>query len=205
MFNIEMAKQSTPKVYTKKGDAGATSLVGGQSIAKQDLRIEVYGTVDELNSVLGLLIARFNISPYKKSFETVPNFLQDIQRDLFDLGGQLACIDLEVSRKIPNLSEAHIQKLESQMDQMSLQLEPMTHFILPGGSELSSLCHIARTVCRRAERAWFRLNAESPLQELHGRFLNRLSDYFFVLARFTLKIEKIKEVLWMGRKSHEKP
>ena len=163
------------KIYTKGGDKGETSLYGGRRVSKDDLRIECYGTVDELNSFLGLLAAGINESD-------ISSFLYKIQKQLFDIGSLLAA-DPGKSLALPEIKEEDILSIEQQIDNMSSQLPPLKTFILPGGSREVSYAHICRTICRRAERRCISLGHEEYVKEIIIKYLNRLSDFFFVLSR----------------------
>jgi cob(I)alamin adenosyltransferase len=188
------------KIYTKTGDAGTTALFGGTRVPKDHIRIESYGTVDELNSHIGLIRDQEIHSHYKK-------ILIEIQDRLFTVGAILATPpEKEVLKngenRLKNLGiiESDIELLENEMDSMEKSLPPMTHFVLPGGHTTVSYCHIARCVCRRAERLAVQLDHNEPLSNSVIKYLNRLSDYLFVLARklsFDLKAEEIK---WIPRK-----
>lgn len=180
------------KIYTKTGDKGLTSLIGGSRVPKYHLRIECYGTVDELNSYIGLILCQ-DISFHYQSF------LKEIQDRLFTLGATLA-VDPEKSRmKIPDLTETDIHLLEEEMDKMNHGLSELKNFILPGGNTTVSYCHIARCICRRAERLVVQLASESFVDEKMTIYLNRLSDYLFVLAR-KLNFESGKpEHVWLPR------
>jgi cob(I)alamin adenosyltransferase len=164
------------KIYTRTGDLGLTSLFGGKRVSKADLRIDTYGTVDELNSWIGLL----RDQPVNSERTEFLIFLQD---RLFTTGSILATEPGNTKVKIPSLSATDIKNIENEIDKMDAGLEPMRSFILPGGHQSVSFCHVARTVCRRAERLTIALNASEPVGELVIQFLNRLSDYLFVLAR----------------------
>jgi len=180
------------KIYTKTGDKGFTSLIGGTRVAKYHIRIESYGTVDELNSYIGL-IADQEIAAHDKAV------LKEIQDRLFTIGSSLAS-DPEKSRMvIPDLRQTDIELLEKEMDAMDEQLPELRHFILPGGSNAISYCHIARCVCRRAERITVHLAEESPVDEKINIYLNRLSDYLFTLARKIGHDGKIPENQWIPR------
>jgi cob(I)alamin adenosyltransferase len=180
------------KIYTKTGDKGLTSLIGGTRVAKHHIRIESYGTVDELNSYIGL-ISDQDIMPHDKGI------LKQIQDRLFTIGSSLAA-DPEKSRMvIPDLHLADIELLEQEMDTMNEQLPELRHFILPGGSSTISYCHIARCVCRRAERITVHLAEESTVDEKVTIYLNRLSDYLFTLARKIGNDNKIPENQWIPR------
>ena len=179
-------------VYTRGGDAGMTSLVGGQRVKKNDIRIEAYGTVDELNSVIGLVAACPGIPP-----EETDN-LHYIQNKLFSLGGYLACRpDEGTYRMEPGISEADVEKLEKLTDIYDSRLEPFRTFILPGGSQAAATCHLARTVCRRAERRILDLaDTGAEIDPVALKFVNRLSDFLFVLARYNNSILGAPEIFW---------
>ena len=169
------------KIYTKNGDQGNTQLVDGSSVNKSDLRIESYGTVDELNSQIGVL--RSSLQGHRLA-DPLDEYLDQIQVWLFQLGSQLACTDSELAKQLPNLSDSEIQSLEAQIDNMDGKLPKLKNFILPGGHAMAAQAHICRVVSRRAERHCVHLNQINPLGTPAIPFLNRLSDYFFVLARF---------------------
>ena len=186
------------KIYTKTGDKGTTSLLGGTKVSKAHLRIEAYGTVDELNSHVGLCR---DLVPG----EHQQSMLQEIQDRLFTLGAALAC-DPErgPKMKIPDLKEADITLLEREMDAMNEKMPPMKSFILPGGHATVSQLHIARCVCRRAERCCVRLQeASQEVEAIVIKYLNRLSDYLFVLARYTAKLLLAAEIPWKPRTSQD--
>ncbi len=177
-------------VYTKTGDLGTTSLIGGTRIAKNHDKLEAYGTVDELNTHLGM-IRSFDID------ERCNNFLIVIQNHLFTIGAYLAT-DTEKSdlRSRLNTDEKYILDLEDEMDSLESELPPLTQFLLPGGHPTVSACHIARTVCRRAERRTITVSDESKSDNYVVRYLNRLSDYLFVLSRFQANRLNISEIPW---------
>jgi cob(I)alamin adenosyltransferase len=180
------------KIYTKTGDKGQTSLIGGTRVAKHHLRIETYGTVDELNSYIGLVRDAFQ-------HEHSKNILKEIQDRLFTIGASLAS-DPEKSRmKIPDLLESDVELLEKEIDKMNRHLPELKNFILPGGNIHSSYCHIARCVCRRAERLAVQLYESDRVDEKVIVYLNRLSDYLFVLARFISHTEHSEEIVWNPR------
>ena len=182
------------KIYTKTGDKGTTSLIGGTRVSKSHLRIEAYGTVDELNSYTGL--CRDLLTD-----ETSTAVLQEIQDRLFTIGSALACDpEKETKMKIPDLTEADITQLEKGIDQMNDRLPAMKSFILPGGHPSISHLHIARCICRRAERCCVRLESEkNGVEPLIIKYLNRLSDYLFVLARYTGHLRNIADIPWKPR------
>lgn len=164
------------KIYTKTGDEGMTSLVGGKRVKKCCARLDSYGSVDELNSFIGLLVTYI-------TDEADIAFLQKVQRELFMVGGSLAT-DLSVSEARCEVTQAMISDIESEIDRLSAVLPPLCSFVVPGGSRASALAHVCRTVCRRAERCVFALIEEGgAVEENVAVYLNRLSDYFFVLAR----------------------
>jgi cob(I)alamin adenosyltransferase len=180
------------KIYTKTGDKGFTSLIGGTRVAKHHIRIESYGTVDELNSYIGL-IGDQEIAEHDKKI------LKQIQDRLFTIGSSLAADPEKSKMVIPDLHLADIELLEKEMDKMNEDLPELRHFILPGGSNTISYCHIARCVCRRAERITVRLAEESTVDEKVNVYLNRLSDYLFTLARKIANDNKITENQWIPR------
>ena len=180
------------KIYTKTGDTGSTSLFGGRRISKDDLRIEAYGTIDELNSFIGLLNASF-------SEATQNYFLSEVQRRLFTIGSNLAS-DPEKRVIAPDIHDDDITTLENAMDTMDQFLEPLKNFILPGGDVAVAHAHMCRTVCRRAERRVITLDRLSKVDPIILVYLNRLSDYFFVLARYIAHSREVTEIIWVPRK-----
>jgi cob(I)alamin adenosyltransferase len=180
------------KIYTKTGDKGLTSLIGGTRVPKYDLRIESYGTVDELNSYIGIIRDQ-NISTQHKSV------LKEIQDRLFTIGAALASDPEKSKMKIPDLHMVDIELLEHQMDEMNDVLPELKHFILPGGDQVVSFCHISRCVCRRAERITVQLSEESFVDEKVIIYLNRLSDFLFVLARKIGHERNLEENKWIPR------
>lgn len=188
------------KVYTKTGDKGTTALFGGTRVPKFHIRIESYGTVDELNSYIGLIRDQEMDTHYK-------DVLIEIQDRLFTVGAILATDPEKAILKngkerlnIPKISEKDLDYLEKEIDSMETELPPMTHFVLPGGHTTVSYCHIARCVCRRAERLAAHLNDIEPTDEMVLKYLNRLSDYLFVLARKLTFDLKANEVKWIPKK-----
>lgn len=181
------------KIYTRTGDKGETGLLGGKRVPKDDLRIEAYGTVDELNSHLGLL--RDMSAPHHGEL------LVTIQNTLFAIGSRLASqSDEEAVRfKVPPIEEDAITALEHAMDRMDADLDPMRNFILPGGHPAASQAHVCRTVCRRAERCVVRLDREAPQDPILIRYLNRLSDLLFVLARHLARLNGAVDTPWTPR------
>ena len=173
------------RIYTRKGDGGKTSLGDGKRVRKDDLRVEAYGTVDELNSVIGCVLSHTLPNP-------ISQCLKRVQHALFDLGGEL-CIPGHSIMK-----SEQVKDLEDELDRLNQDLEPLQEFILPGGTEAASLCHLARTVCRRAERCLVKLLhcTESVDMHLALSYLNRLSDLLFVIARSLNREKKCPDVLW---------
>lgn len=182
------------KIYTKTGDKGTTSLIGGTKVAKSHLRIEAYGTVDELNSYTGL--CRDLLTDEKGRAA-----LQEIQDRLFTIGSSLACDPVkEPKMKIPDLKEQDITWLEAYIDSMNEVMPPMKNFILPGGHPTVSHLHVARCICRRAERCCVKLGLEEKeVEPIVIKYLNRLSDYLFVLARYTAHQSGAEEIPWKAR------
>ncbi len=189
------------KIYTKTGDKGTTALFGGTRVPKHHIRIESYGTVDELNSHIGLVRDQDIDTHYK-------DILANVQDKLFTVGAILATDPDKATLKsgkdrlnIPKISKEDITLLEHEMDAMNLELPEMSHFVLPGGHQTVSFCHIARCVCRRAERLASALNDLEPFQPETLTYLNRLSDYLFVLARKLSKDLQADEVKWIPKKN----
>ncbi|MFY8107848.1 MAG: cob(I)yrinic acid a,c-diamide adenosyltransferase [Bacteroidia bacterium] len=182
----------TFKIYTKTGDKGETSLIGGVRVPKYHLRIESYGTVDELNSYIGLVKDSLNDAE-------VSNLLQEIQDRLFTIGSVLASDPEKSKMKIPDLHESDIELLEKAIDYMNESLPDLTSFVLPGGHIAASYCHVARCVCRRAERLVVHLKTESEVPEIVSIYLNRLSDYLFVLSRKIIHDANATEIAWRPR------
>ncbi|RLA09502.1 MAG: cob(I)yrinic acid a,c-diamide adenosyltransferase [Gammaproteobacteria bacterium] len=176
------------KIYTRTGDDGSTGLGDGSRIGKDSLRVEAYGTVDELNSVLGVLLATSGSEPFGA-------LLSDIQHNLFDLGGEL-CIPGHTA-----ITSAQVDWLEQQLDDLNADLEPLKDFILPGGSPAAAHCHVARTVCRRAERLVVSLTRSDEINMAGLRYLNRLSDLLFVLARKLNQHLGVADRLWQHRRN----
>jgi cob(I)alamin adenosyltransferase len=180
------------KIYTKTGDKGETSLIGGVRVPKFHLRIESYGTIDELNSHLGMV--RDMIGDHHAR-----EVIYEIQDRLFTIGSVLASDPEKSKMKVPDLHLNDVTLLETEMDKMEEKLPELKHFILPGGHPSVSVCHIARCVCRRAERLVVHLQTESEVPEIISMYLNRLSDYLFMLARWIAKEVKIEETQWRPR------
>jgi cob(I)alamin adenosyltransferase len=199
--NYKFKKLIEMKIYTKTGDGGTTTLFGGTRVKKYNLRIESYGTVDELNSYIGLIKDQ-EIAPYVKES------LLKVQNELFTLGAMLATPpDKETLKSgkerlnIPKIDESSILFLENEIDKMEEELPQMTHFILPGGHQAVSFCHVARCVCRRAERLSVELNDQEAINSDILKYLNRLSDYLFVMARKLTKDLGIEEFKWIPEKN----
>ena len=181
--------------YTKTGDRGETSLIGGKRVPKYDDRVEAYGTVDELSAVMGVL------SDLEGIPEAVKDVLGVIQNKLFTLESHFALDRAsEVSKMIPSLEEEDVLFLERHIDAMNAELPELRAFVIPGGNMKASVSHVCRTVCRRAERQGWRLASQHPIDALDLKYLNRLSDYFFVLARFFGFLDKIDENNWESNK-----
>jgi cob(I)alamin adenosyltransferase len=180
------------KIYTKTGDQGTTALFGGKRVSKADLRIETYGTIDELNSWIGVLRDQ-DVNQSRKSI------LIEIQDRLFTIGSILATEPGNTKVKIPMLQENDVLLLEKQMDEMDAQLPPMKFFVLPGGNISVSFGHVARTVCRRAERLVIALHEMEPVDVIVIKYMNRLSDYLFVLCRMITAELNVEETPWKPR------
>ncbi len=182
------------KIYTKKGDEGETSLGGGQRVPKEHLRVTAYGTVDELNSQIGVALA----VGLRAELATV---LAEVQNELFDLGSDLAFVEEDKARyKLPQIEARHIERLEDLIDEMTAALGPLENFILPGGSLGAAQLHVARTVCRRAERDVAALMRQEPVGATGLAYLNRLSDALFVMARYENFLRGVAEPLWQPGK-----
>jgi cob(I)alamin adenosyltransferase len=181
------------KIYTKTGDKGETSLIGGTRVPKHHIRIEAYGTVDELNSYIGLV--RDLITEKHAQFK----LLVEVQDRLFTMGSILAADPEKNKMKLPELKESDIELLEKAIDEMDKVLPPMKHFVLPGGHSTISQVHIARCICRRAERNVLHLHELFPVNDLTFKYLNRLSDYLFTLSRQLALDYKAIETPWLPR------
>ncbi len=181
------------KIYTKTGDKGLTSLIGGTRVPKSSLRIDCYGTVDELNSYIGLLRDQ-DVNAVRR------DLLKEIQDRLFTIGSHLATDPSKDPRqRLPDLHAADVTLLETEMDRLDKELEPLREFVLPGGHPSVSFAHVARCVCRRAERLVIQLREESPVEDLVVIYLNRLSDFLFVLSRAMAHELGVAEVTWKPR------
>jgi len=186
------------KVYTRKGDQGETSLVGGARVRKDAARVEAYGTVDELNAALGLAGAEL-VDP---AFSDLREWLAVIQSALFDLGSELATPDVGERKgrgATRRVGEEDVAELEQWIDALDCELEPLRNFVLPGGSRAAAALHLACTVCRRAERRVVALGADEAVAPELVRYLNRLSDLLFTLARAVNQRAKVAQPLWVGR------
>ncbi len=177
------------KIYTKTGDKGETSLFGGERVPKDEPRIEAYGTVDELNSLIGAARS-FNDD------KSIDRMLGDIQNELFVLGADLATPPGSRKTSVPRVGRDAVASIEKMIDETDARMEPLKSFILPGGSRAASLLHLARTVCRRAERRVVSLKKQGEVSDDVLIYLNRLSDFLFVLARYANKTGKVTETLW---------
>ena len=182
------------KIYTKTGDRGTTALIGGTRVPKSHIRIETYGTVDELNSWVGVIAD--HLTDHHSRYT-----LKEVQDRLFTIGSSLACDPhKEPKLKIPDLHDEDVTLLEKEIDRMNETLEPMRAFILPGGAPASSFAHVARCVCRRAERLCVAMTeSEEEVEALVLQYLNRLSDYLFVLARYAAHLSGAEEIKWKPR------
>jgi len=190
------------RVYTRGGDCGETSLVGGQRVAKDSIRIESYGTVDELNAVLGIVRIASRLTPGGEKAENsrLDTLLDRIQNDLFNLGSDLATLSGDRHPKQPIVEARHVAELESEIDFFNEGLPELTSFVLPGGGPVGAFLHQARTVCRRAERSITRLAREEAIGEHCLPYLNRLSDLLFVLSRWAARMRGEGETLWDPRR-----
>jgi cob(I)alamin adenosyltransferase len=177
------------KIYTKTGDKGKTSLFGGLRVSKDALRIDAYGTIDELNSHIGAIRSM-------KPENEIDQVLENLQIDLFTLGADLATPSRKKGAVVKRIEPHHIGQAEKTIDHLDSRLEPLQNFILPGGSKIAAQIHIARTVCRRAERCVVRLSRKESIGTIPIIYLNRLSDLLFVLARYANKLERTEETKW---------
>jgi cob(I)alamin adenosyltransferase len=194
LLQHDLAIKMALKIYTKTGDKGTTSLIGGTKVPKSHMRIEAYGTIDELNSHIGLCCDLIDDLKHKE-------ILREIQDRLFTIGSSLACDPIkEPKMRLPDLKEEDIILLEKEIDKMDAAMPAMKNFIIPGGHITVSQLHIARCVCRRAERACVKLELESlEVDQIILKYLNRLSDYLFVLSRFTGQQLNVQEIPWKPR------
>lgn len=178
------------KIYTRTGDKGSTGLGDGSRVDKDSLRVEAYGTTDELNSVIGMVLSESVVT------EPLKRWLLEIQHDLFDLGAELCVPGHTV------LTEAFVERLENHIDAMNAELPYLKEFILPGGNRAATSCHLARTICRRAERRVLTLSKTESINDWGLKYLNRLSDFLFVAARVLARADGGEEVMW-NRKRFE--
>ncbi len=176
------------KIYTRTGDDGTTGLGDGSRIAKDHLRMQAIGTMDELNSLIGLMLTEINSS------DELNDIFLEVQHDLFDLGGELSIPDYQI------ITEDRITEIENILDQLNDTLPPLKNFILPGGNRAAGICHLARAVCRRAERELVSLEREAETNPNGKKYINRLSDLLFVCARILAKKDGGEEVLWHREK-----
>ena len=183
------------KIYTRTGDEGNTSLLGGKRLPKYHLRIEAYGTVDELNSFLGLLADQEAATSYQ-------SFIRTLQETLFSVGSHLATEPGNDKVKLPEIRTGIIEELEKSIDQMETELKPLRNFILPGGHPANSMAHVCRSICRRAERRIAELHHSSPIEDQILAIFNRLSDWLFVFSRYMSAQTQTSEIEWnpYGRK-----
>ena len=186
------------KVYTKTGDKGKTSLVGGQKVLKSNIRIHAYGEIDELNSIVGLCIEELKIQKY--DFKLLINSLVRVQNDLFNLGTILATKSEDMLPSMPRITEEDIVVLENEIDKANSDLPTLHSFVLPGGSKINAYLHLARTVCRRCERVSCSLFEQEKIDQIVVSYLNRLSDAFFVWSRFVIKVLNHEENIWEPNK-----
>lgn len=184
------------RVYTRGGDQGETSLIGGERVSKASLRLDCYGTVDETNATLGLSVEALCDSPAGP--ELIP-ILRRVQNELFNLGTELAAPQLELRAKLPGIEQRHVDALEREIDTFNEQLPALRSFVLPGGGWSSAYLHLARTVCRRCERLVVELAATDDVDPLAITYLNRLSDALFVWGRWAVYKEGREETLWDSR------
>jgi cob(I)alamin adenosyltransferase len=185
------------RIYTRTGDTGQTRLVGGQRVAKDDFRIDCYGTIDELNACIGAARATAEeLAGRAERISTFASILKRIQHELFNLGSILATLPEDVHPKQPRVTEAEVQQLEREIDCANEELSPLRSFVLPGGNRLDAELHICRTVCRRAERLLVRLAREQAVPPEALRYLNRLSDALFVWSRWVNHALGTAETLW---------
>ncbi len=181
------------KIYTRTGDDGTTSLFGGERVGKGNPRIDAYGTVDETNSIVGLARAHLKGEPGEEELDPV---LGDLQEELFVLGADLAT-PMNAKPVVERIDEAHVTALESRIDRFDADLQPLKRFILPGGTPAGASLHSARTVCRRAERRIVEASTSTPINDQAVVYLNRLSDLFFVLARWANRQAGVREDTWV--------
>ena len=187
------------RVYTRAGDQGQTALAGGQRLGKDNLRIEAYGAVDELNAFIGL--ARCTVEAGAPELAPLAGSLLRVQHELFNLGSILATLPADVHPKQARVTSAEVAQLEAEMDQANAGLPPLRSFVLPGGSRLNAELHVCRTVCRRAERECVRLARQEDVPAEAVQYLNRLSDALFVWSRWSVHVTGGEESLWEPNRS----
>jgi cob(I)alamin adenosyltransferase len=185
------------KVYTRTGDAGQTRLAGGQQVWKDSLRVEAYGTVDELNASVGVVrVVNAEMVGHHVQAEQLEQELRWVQNKLFDIGSLLATAPGQTFKNMPRVTTKDVTRLEKLVDRCQKDLQPLKEFILPGGGKVSGFLHQARTICRRAERLCVKLSREEPVDPTIVKYVNRLSDALFVLARWVAKTQGEPEFLW---------
>jgi len=190
------------RIYTKGGDSGETSLAGGQRVRKDSLRIECYGTIDELNSFTGLAcVSAKELTPAHPALAQLAEILERVQHELFNLGSVLATLPADLHPKQPRVTEAEVKQLERDLDALNADLPALRSFVLPGGSRLNAELHICRTICRRAERVLVALSHTEGVDAIAIQYLNRLSDAFFVWSRWTNRQLGAEEVLWQPNRA----
>ena len=194
MSDFDKPRIAINRVYTRRGDDGSTSLAGGQRLAKDATRIEAYGTVDELNSFIG--VARESALGAGAAVAELGSILLRVQHELFNLGSELATLPEDLHPKQARITGLEAEQLEREMDRMNEELEPLRSFVLPGGSRLNAELHVCRTVCRRAERVLVTLASEGARLETPVKYLNRLSDALFVWSRWASHRLGAPETLW---------
>ena len=197
MTNYKEPKISISKVYTKSGDKGETHLIGGIKVSKDDIRVIAYGEVDELNVIIGLILFHLKKYPKIENFKYLLTRLSSIQNELFNLGTVLAAVGSALPTNSPKIQNEDISILENDIDNMNTVLKPLESFVLPGGNQLTLQIHYSRVVCRRAERSLATVIKKYPDVDINVlKYLNRLSDYLFVLGRWISKYMNIEEKLW---------
>jgi cob(I)alamin adenosyltransferase len=195
-------KLALNRIYTKRGDGGETSLVNGRAVPKDDLKIEAYGTVDELNAFVGAACVTVEeLAPSQPGLKNLAAILVRVQHELFNLGSVLATDPAEVHPRQAQISDRDVEQLESEIDEMNAALATLRSFVLPGGCRINTDLHLCRTVCRRAERLCVALNRKEPVSPAALRYLNRLSDAFFVWSRWASQQLGQPEVLWEPNKA----
>lgn len=190
------------RIYTKGGDKGETSLASGQRVRKDALRIECYGTIDELNSFVGLAcVSAKELIPAHPALDQLAGMLERVQHELFNLGSLLATLPADLHPKQPRITEAEVKQLERDLDALNSGLPSLRSFVLPGGSRLSAELHVCRTICRRAERVLVSLSHAEEADGMAVQYLNRLSDAFFVWSRWANRQLGAEEVLWQPNRA----